>query len=64
MHQPKYRDDNGGFLTVIQSQGYYNMDRAGVMKLAEEAGAVIRFGKRLRIDIEKCNEYLRRQYSD
>lgn len=51
MYQPKYRDDNGGFLTVIQSQGYYNMDRAGVMRLAEEAEAIIRFGKRLRIDV-------------
>lgn len=58
------RDENGLFLTDKQAQQRYNMSRAGVMRLAEEAKAIIRFGKRLRIDVEKCDSYLRREYTE
>jgi len=58
------RDENGLFLTDKQAQLRYNMSRAGVMRLAEEAEAIIRFGKRLRIDVEKCDSYLRREYTE
>lgn len=60
----KCRDENGLFLTDKQAQLRYNMSRAGVMQLAEEARAIIRFGKRLRIDVERCDNYLRREYTE
>ena len=58
------RNENGLFLTDKQAQQRYNMSRAGVIRLAEEAEAIIRFGKRLRIDVEKCDSYLRREYTE
>ena len=58
------RDENGLFLTDKQGQARYNMSRAGVIQLAKEAGAIIRFGKRLRIDVVKCDSYLCREYTE
>jgi len=58
------RDENSLFLTDKHAQARYNMSRAGVMRLADEAQAIIRFGKRLRIDVEKCDSYLRKEYTE
>ena len=64
MYKPKNRDEEGVFITDMQAQRRYNMCREGVMKLAEEAGAIIRFGRRLRIDTVKCDAYLRKEYAE
>ena len=56
--------NNALSLTDKQAQARYNMSRAGVMKLAEEARAVIRYGKRLRINREKLDAYIVKEYTD
>jgi len=51
-------------LTDKQAQARYSMGRAGVVKAANECGAVVRFGKRLRFDRAKMDEYIIKEYSE
>lgn len=58
------RDDDAPFITAEQAMSRYNMCRAGIMKAANEAGAVIRYGNRVRIEREKVDAYLVKEYSE
>lgn len=51
-------------LTDKQAQVRYSMSRDGVMKVANECNAVVRYGKRLRIDRKKLDEYLIKEYTE
>lgn len=46
------------FSTVPQGMEYYKLSRVSLMKLAEEAGAIQRFGRSVRIDITKIDNHL------
>ena len=46
------------FSTVPQGVEYYKLSRVSLMKLAEEAEAIQRFGKSVRLDIPKIDTYL------
>ena len=64
MVKAKRRSKDGVFITKEQAEERYNLGRDRVMDLANEAGAVIRYGRRVLIDTVKCDEYLRREYSE
>ena len=52
------------FYTREMAMEYFHLGRDRTMDLAREAGAVIRYGRRVLIDIEKCESYLRREYTE
>lgn len=58
------RSKDGVFITKEMAIERYNLGRDRVMDLANEAGAVIRYGRRVLIDTEKCDNYLRREYTE
>lgn len=58
------RSKDGVFITKEMAIERYNLGRDRVMQLAEEARAVIRYGRRVLIDTEKCDSYLRREYTE
>lgn len=64
MIKAKNRSKDGVFITKDMAIERYNLGRDRVMDLANEAGAVIRYGRRVLIDTEKCDSYLRREYTE
>ena len=64
MKKATNRSKDGVFITKEQAVERYNLGRDRMMDLANEAGAVIRYGRRVLIDTVKCDEYLRREYSE
>ena len=44
---------NPAWITVDQARSRYNLSRGSVMKIAEEAGAIIRIGRAIRINVSK-----------
>ena len=64
MIRAKHRSKDGVFITKDMAIERYNLGRDRVMDLANEAGAVIRYGRRVLIDTEKCDSYLRKQYGE
>lgn len=64
MSKAKHRSKDGIFITREQAVERYNLGNNRVMDLANEAGAVIKYGRRVLIDIEKCADYLRREYTE
>jgi hypothetical protein len=63
MHTPINRDESAPFITVEMAQKRYNLCRGNTMKLAEDAGALIRFGRACRINVEKCDTYFVEKYT-
>lgn len=63
MNKPE-RNDNGRYLTVPQIMSKTNLSRGLVIRLAEEAGAVIRIGRAVRINAEKFYKYVEFEYKD
>ena len=61
MNKP-VRNDEGRYLTVKQMMAQSNLCRSKVMKMAEEAGAILRIGRLIRINYEKFFEYTDREY--
>lgn len=64
MKKATNRSKDGVFITKEQAVERYNLGRDRMMDLANEAGAVIRYGRRVLIDTVKCDEYLRREYTE
>ena len=64
MKKATNRSKDGVFITKEQAVERYNLGNNRVMDLANEAGAVIRYGRRVLIDTVKCDEYLRREYTE
>jgi len=57
------RNADGVLITIQQGCEKYNMCRNTVIRLAEEANAIYRFGKRMvRIDAERLNQYIKAEY--
>ena len=50
--------------TVPQASDRYKISRKTLMKYAENAGAVVRFGKSVRINIEKMDALVDQQTND
>lgn len=64
MKQPNQaRNSNGALVTVNDAMAQLNMCRSATIKLAEEAGALIKFGKRTRININKTIDYVMDEYT-
>lgn len=64
MRSAKYRDDSGALLTYEQTAKKSNLGIALVMKVAREAGALIKIGKQLRVNWEKFYDYLLKMYQE
>ena len=45
------------FLTVKEAMGKYRLCRNTIMAYAEKAGAIRRFGRAVRIDVDKFEAY-------
>lgn len=63
MNKP-IRNDNARFVTAAMATGRYNLCKENVLKLAKEAGALIRYGRNVRIDVEKLDAYFVREYAE
>lgn len=46
---------NPAWITVDQARTRYNLSRGSVMKIGEEAGAIIRIGRAIRINVSKLD---------
>lgn len=64
MIKPTRRSKDGVFITKEMATERYNLGRDSVMQLAKEAEAIIRYGRRVLIDTEKCDSYLRKEYTE
>ena len=42
---------NPAWITVDQARARYNLGRGSIMKIGEEAGAIIRIGRSIRINV-------------
>lgn len=51
-------DDNGVFITVDMACKKTNFSRYTIMKIANEAGAIIRVGRSVRVDWDKLHKYM------
>lgn len=56
------RNEKAEFLTVTMAMKELNMCRASTVKLAAEAGALLRYGKAQRIDWNKLSRYFKTNY--
>ena len=54
----KSRNIEGRFLTAEQFSQRMNLSRTTAIKLANEADALVRFGRCLRIDVERADNFL------
>ncbi len=62
MNLPKYRNDEGIFLTDQQAATRLNLGIAAVRRMSDEAEATIRIGRTRRVDFEKLVNFVRREY--
>lgn len=58
------RNKGATFLTVPMAMEELNLCRSSTVRLALEAGALLRFGNVQRIDWEKLREYFRKEYRE
>lgn len=58
------KDYNAPFITAKQAQSRYNMSYGKVAQLAKESGAWIKYGKAIRINTKKMDEYLTKEYTE
>lgn len=63
MQKPN-RNGKAEFVTVPMAMEQLNLCRASTVKLAHEAGALLRYGGTQRIDWEKLSTYFRREYME
>lgn len=54
------RNDKAEFWTVSMAMGELNMCRASTIKLAAEAGALLRYGNSQRINWNRLNSYFKK----
>lgn len=58
MYKLQCTDTITKYSTVPQAMERYKISRKTLMKYADDAGAVIRFGKSVRIDVDKLDSYI------
>lgn len=61
MQNNGFTNDLSKLSTVPQATERYKISRKSLMKYAEIAGAVVRFGKSVRINIEKMDAFVDQQ---
>ena len=61
MNKPN-RNENAKYKTVDQIMAETNLCRGNVMKIADEAGCIVRYGRAVRIIENRFYEYLEREY--
>lgn len=59
----KSRNPSGRFLTQPQCSERLNLSRNTLMRLAYESNSVIRIGKCVRIDIERLEKHILKNYA-
>ena len=58
MNKSQFSDNVTKLATVKQAQERYKICRGALVKYAEQYGAIVRFGRSVRIDIEKMDKAL------
>lgn len=58
MNKSKFSDNVTKLATIKQAQERYKICRGTLVKYAEKNGAIVRFGRSVRIDIEKMDAAL------
>ncbi|SNU04656.1 hypothetical protein SAMN06297422_101199 [Lachnospiraceae bacterium] len=61
MNKPD-RNDKARYLTVPQIMSETNLCRGNVLRLAEEADALIRIGRAVRVNAERFYRYIEIEY--
>ena len=56
MKKPNYNDTISKLMTVEQAKQRYKLSRATLMRIAEDAGAVRRIGRIVRLEAEIMDE--------
>ena len=64
MQKNNFSTDISKLATVPQATDRYKISRLTLMKYAEKCGAVVRFGKSVRINIEKMDAFVDQQTGD
>ena len=64
MNKPQYLNDEAPFITVEMAKSRYNLCKEKIMQLAKESGALIRFGRTVRINVKKLDDYFIKQYTE
>lgn len=62
MQEPK-RNNNAIFVTMQDAMAEMNMCRKSVDKLSREAGALVKYGRVVRVNMPKLIEYVTDVYS-
>ena len=63
MNKPK-RNSDAKLITVTMAMERYNLCRGNVMSLSREAGALIKYGRCVRIDADKLDKYIIAEYTE
>lgn len=58
MNKPQNRNANARYVTMDIAVTRYNMCANKVRELAKEAGAMIKYGRLTRFDVEKMDSFL------
>lgn len=58
MNKAKYSDNVSKLATVQQAMERYKLSRNSLLKVGEDAGAIRRLRRAVRIDIQKMDEYI------
>lgn len=58
------RNEKADFLTIKMAMKELNMCRTGVVELAKEAGALIKYKNIYRIDWNKLSNYFKENYTE
>lgn len=58
MNKSQFSDNVTKLATIKQAQERYKISRGALVKYAELYGAIVRFGRSVRIDIEKMDTAL------
>ena len=62
MNKPM-RNTEARFITMEMAKDRYNLCRDNIIKLAQESGALIRYGRAVRIDVEKLDKHFVTEYA-
>ncbi len=58
------RNEDARFVTPEMAKNRYNLCRKTVIAIAKEANAIIKYGRTVRIDTKKFDEYFTSQYGE
>lgn len=64
MKELKNRDEDGRLLTYEQTAKRSNLGRCTIMRLAREAGALVKIGRTARVDWDTFYNYVMNVYRD